>query len=112
MLDLQAGVDLEEVKVAALVEDELDGARAHVPDRAPNRHRRFAHPRAQFGRQRYGGRFLHTKFVGIEEAKTTGMVTEGRPASLSETEIETYAEKEKETEADGRADANGRHSAQ
>ena len=43
MLDLQSRVHLEEVEAPLGIDDELDGPRAHVAERAARRHRRRAH---------------------------------------------------------------------
>ena len=68
MLDLDPGVELEEAEVAA-VEDELGGAGALVADRARERDGRVAHPRAQLGVERGGGRLLeHLLVAALDRA--------------------------------------------
>ena len=62
MLDLDPRVELEEPEVAA-VEHELGGSRALVADRAREGDRRVAHPRAQLGIERGGGRLLEHLLV-------------------------------------------------
>ena len=59
MLDLDAGVHLEEIEAPRLhVEHELDGAGAAVAFLLAKRHRRFAHCGAGRGGQPGGGAFL------------------------------------------------------
>jgi hypothetical protein len=63
MLDLEAGVHLEEEERAVGVEEELDRARVDVADLLRRRHGRLAHPRAE--RRRHDGRraLLHDLLV-------------------------------------------------
>jgi hypothetical protein len=55
MLDLNAGVDLDEIEVVALIDDELDRAGVGVADFSDQPHGRFAHREAFFLRQAWGG---------------------------------------------------------
>ena len=54
MLDLNARVHLQEIELPALVEQELDGARADIADRRRRADRRLAHARAQAPARRPG----------------------------------------------------------
>ena len=68
MLDLDPRVELEEEEVAA-VEDELRGAGALVADRARERDGGVAHPLAQLGVERGGGRLLeHLLVAALDRA--------------------------------------------
>ena len=68
VLDLDPRVELEEEKVPA-VEDELRGACALVADRSPERHGGVAHPLAQVGVERGGGRlFEHLLVAALDRA--------------------------------------------
>ena len=51
MLDLQTSVHLQEVELAVLVDEKLDGAGRLVADRLGQRHGLGAHLLAQLGRQ-------------------------------------------------------------
>ena len=63
VLDLDARIHLDEHVMAALVEQELDGARVHVVDLARERDRVGAHPVPQFGGQVRRGRELDDLLV-------------------------------------------------
>src|SRR5215831_13081732 len=68
MLDLDPRVELEEEEVAA-VQHKLRGAGALVADRARERDGGVAHPPAQFGVERGGGRFLeHLLMAALDRA--------------------------------------------
>ena len=58
MLDLDAGVHLQEIEAAVVVEQELDRARADIADRRGRLDGGRAHLRAKFGRHRRRRRFL------------------------------------------------------
>ena len=69
MLDLEAGVHLEEVEAAVGVEQELDGAGADVAHRRRRLHRRRSHGATQLGREHRRGRFLdHLLVAALERA--------------------------------------------
>src|SRR5262245_53839909 len=58
VLDLKAGIHLEEIEISGRVEQKLDGAGADIADSACRRDRRLAHLRPQFRRDRRRRRFL------------------------------------------------------
>ena len=69
MLDLQAGVHLEEVELAVLVDDELDRAGALVFDRLGQRHRLLAHRLARLGVEERARRLLdHLLVAALDRA--------------------------------------------
>ncbi len=63
MLDLQPGIDLEEIEARRRIQDELDRARADVADRSAERDRGGAHLRAQRVVDRGRRRFLDDLLV-------------------------------------------------
>ena len=85
MLDLQAGVDLQEIKFArGLIVDEFDGACIPVAGRRTQPHRRFkearALPRSQAGR----GGFLDNLLVSALDGAIT--LAEGDDPAVTVTE--------------------------
>src|SRR4051812_45092126 len=63
MLDLQARVDLHEIKVAGLADDELDRARVDVVERAAGCDRGIAHLLAQLRRHERRWRLLENFLI-------------------------------------------------
>ena len=68
VLDLQAGVDLEEVELAVRRQDELDRSGAPVAHRAARGDRSLAHAGAQLGGQRGGGGLFDDLLVAALDA--------------------------------------------
>ena len=58
VLDLKPGVHLDEVEPIVLVDEELDGSGARVPDRLRQRDRRLRHRLTRRGVERRRGRLL------------------------------------------------------
>src|SRR5207247_5072334 len=78
VLDLQAGVHLEEVEAPALVEQELDRAGARVADGTRGGEGRRCQLRAQSGRDRRAGRLLEDLLVtALDRALALPQVEEG-----------------------------------
>ncbi len=69
MLDLQPGVDLEEVELPGRIDDELDRAGADVADRLAERDRGLAHRGAAPGIERHRRRLLdHLLVAALDRA--------------------------------------------
>src|SRR4029079_5394245 len=63
MLDLKPGIHLEEIEIALLVDDELDGPRRIVADRFGKRYRLSTHRRARLGVDERARRLLYDLLV-------------------------------------------------
>ena len=68
VLDLDAGVDLDEVEVVVWIDDELDRAGVRVAGLLDQPHGRFAHRLALLGGQARGGAFLDQLLVAALRA--------------------------------------------
>ncbi len=87
MLHLQAGIHLHEVELLALVDQELDGARAHIADRARRRDGGLrhccAHLVAQTRRRRFLDDFLMPalhRAIAIEQTDDAAVLSRRTPA--------------------------------
>ena len=75
MLHLQAGVHLQEVEIALLVDDELHRAGRVITDGARQRHRLLAHGAAHLGRQEQARRLLdHLLVAALDGALALAQV--------------------------------------
>src|SRR5207244_2115153 len=84
MLDLEARVQLDEIEGAARVEEELEGARVRVGERAAGPLRRRLHRLARLGIERRRGRLFDQLLVAALDRALALAEGEDAPVDVAE----------------------------